>query len=549
MQALQLDLLDLTPADLGWNTDLSEGDREYAAWLDRAIFLQPNRQSKKLEIAAATAALCKLLDLGPRSKDLKKQGLNCVLSNYYLAHSLNRPLRYSRKPNDYTAIMRHNWPHFTARIILSIIDRLKELGLIHTAKGYYDRGLRKGCQSRTWATDKLVRLFESLRPVDIEHLPRRDPLVLRQRLACGRKKEVLYKDNSFTHAMRVQLERYNQLIERANVSLSLTYEDYRRLSSVSKGICMALARGYHLDKEMRDLLETVEDQQTTDEILWRDLVCSTFYSETETKNCTAPCCLPASLKEQEDNQSTTPHCSQFLSWDSSWVSITVNVRVRNLRLHRVFNVLSPPSKGRFSKSYWTLGGRFYGPEVQLFPGELRRHLTLNGEAVAEPDFSAMYLRMLYHRRGLEVPSKLYDSPYDFGKGKKLNKLAVLIVVNCEPGKDPVKAIRQAFREDWNLMDKYGNEILKKAFIEELIADFRKAHPAIEQDFFSGKGLEFQNLDSMITSDILDYFLDREIPVLPIHDSYIVARQYGDDLYEVMKEKYRKYMGFDPVIHA
>jgi len=48
---------------------------------------------------------------------------------------------------------------------------------------------------------------------------------------------------------------------------------------------------------------------------------------------------------------------------------------------------------------------------------------------------------------------------------------------------------------------------------------------------------------------LDYFLDREIPVLPIHDSYIVAEQYEDELYEVMKEKYRDRMGFDPVIHA
>jgi len=82
----------------------------------------------------------------------------------------------------------------------------------------------------------------------------------------------------------------------------------------------------------------------------------------------------------------------------------------------------------------------------------------------------------------------------------------------------------------------------------MVARFDAAHDRISMYFCSDIGLKLQYLDSQITSDILDYFLEREIPVLPIHDSYIVAEAYEVELYEVMREKYRRYMGFDPVIH-
>jgi len=86
-------------------------------------------------------------------------------------------------------------------------------------------------------------------------------------------------------------------------------------------------------------------------------------------------------------------------------------------------------------------------------------------------------------------------------------------------------------------------------IERMVARFNTAHDQINRYFCSDIGLRLQYLDSQITSDILDYFLERGIPVLPIHDSYIVAEQYEDELYEVMRDKYRDRMGFDPVVHA
>jgi hypothetical protein len=172
---------------------------------------------------------------------------------------------------------------------------------------------------------------------------------------------------------------------------------------------------------------------------------------------------------------------------------------------------------------------------------------INGEATEELDFSAMHLRMLYHRRGLEVPCEHYDSPYDFGKGKALNKLAVLIIVNCEPEQDEVKAIAAAFRDDRELRNEFGDGILKHDFVRQLIADFEAAHPAIADDFFSGCGLKLQYRDSMIMEDILKHFVSKEVPVIPVHDSLIVPVSYVDETRNVMMDAYKRNIGFDALI--
>ena len=38
-------------------------------------------------------------------------------------------------------------------------------------------------------------------------------------------------------------------------------------------------------------------------------------------------------------------------------------------------------------------------------------------------------------------------------------------------------------------------------------------------------------------DVLSHFAKRGIPVLPVHDSFIIATGYGDELKEVMQKVY------------
>ncbi|WP_432472355.1 hypothetical protein [Amphritea sp. HPY] len=44
-------------------------------------------------------------------------------------------------------------------------------------------------------------------------------------------------------------------------------------------------------------------------------------------------------------------------------------------------------------------------------------------------------------------------------------------------------------------------------------------------------------------------VEQNIPVLPIHDSFMVRQSDEDWLRDVMESEYRKVMGFNPVVHA
>ena len=69
------------------------------------------------------------------------------------------------------------------------------------------------------------------------------------------------------------------------------------------------------------------------------------------------------------------------------------------QLHRVFNNRS-----------WDDGGRFYGGWWQVIPKEFRQHITINGKATVEVDFSGMHVEMLYSMVGTRLEGDAYSIP-------------------------------------------------------------------------------------------------------------------------------------------
>lgn len=58
------------------------------------------------------------------------------------------------------------------------------------------------------------------------------------------------------------------------------------------------------------------------------------------------------------------------------------------------------------------------------------------------------------------------------------------------------------------------------------------HQPIAKYFCKGKqtGMRIMNRDSKIALEIIDYFAKQDIPILVIHDSFIVQEQYRKELY-------------------
>ncbi|MEE9122017.1 MAG: hypothetical protein V3U56_12135 [Syntrophobacteria bacterium] len=466
--------------------------KEHGRWLNRAICLRPNRRTRKHEVVELTECLYDELGLGGYRRAAKVSALNCILSNLYLASWLGLdgvPVMFSRRSTHYSIPRRYRYGFFTRHIILPIIDSLEKAGFVKSVIGCNDLGK----VSRMWATEELLERLQALAVKDIEKLPPPDPIIMKKRVRKGNSfvnEPADYKDTAETKAMRQFLRCYNSLMDETTVKIELPPGALKDLSEKALLYLTILANGCHLDDDTKGVLKTL-DEEEREVLRERGYIVGDGLAGT---NC----------------------------------SITCNYK----SLHRVFNQES-----------WKLGGRFYGSMVQNLPKELRRYITLNGEPTVEPDYSSMHVRMLYHLRGLETPG---GDLYDFGGDKGLNKLVALIVINCEPEHDEVRAVAAKFR-DSEKRKKLGDEILKHDYIGNLINDFRAAHPAIAEDFCSGCGPKLQYRDSLIMEDLLKHFVGKGVPIIPVHDSLIVSVSYVDEARQVMKKVYKNHLGFDAVV--
>ena len=72
-----------------------------------------------------------------------------------------------------------------------------------------------------------------------------------------------------------------------------------------------------------------------------------------------------------------------------------------------------------------------------------------------------------------------------------------------------------------------------SFIDEILI----THKPIKKYFFSGQGIKLQNFDAMMAEKVINHFTNLDIPVLCIHDSFLIAADKTKDLNQVMTEKY------------
>ena len=76
--------------------------------------------------------------------------------------------------------------------------------------------------------------------------------------------------------------------------------------------------------------------------------------------------------------------------------------------------------------------------------------------------------------------------------------------------------------------------------DELLTAIKDYHRRISKYFCSGCWMSLQNKDARMAIAILDYFLKKGISVLPIHDSFIIASTYADELKSIMEKTYSEY---------
>ena len=192
---------------------------------------------------------------------------------------------------------------------------------------------------------------------------------------------------------------------------------------------------------------------------------------------------------------------------------------------------------RFVKSNLQLGGRFYGPYWQTLPKKYRKLIKINGEEVVELDYNAMHLHLLYSK----LNKSLYDY-YPFNKdpyaipeyNRKIVKLVFTACINENCTRKNIN----------NVGGQQVSEGLPDLFEEglpyrEMVDSLGKNHPEVAPLFYSEIGYEISYMESRVTDYIVTVLTKHKIPVLSIHDSFVVVKSKVSFLRTIMQEAFTK----------
>ncbi len=177
-----------------------------------------------------------------------------------------------------------------------------------------------------------------------------------------------------------------------------------------------------------------------------------------------------------------------------------------------------------------IGGRFYCAAQNLYKEE-RKTVCIDGEPTVELDFKSMHPRMIYHKEGLDAPVDCYESDLMI---RDVAKLVFLICVNAKDRTSALRAVMQDFSIPKELAQKYLDSLISQ-------------HSQINNWLFSSAWGYLHNLESQITDRALERAAQNNIPVIPIHDSYITRTRDVFKMRDLLLEVYRELLGADPVL--
>jgi hypothetical protein len=199
------------------------------------------------------------------------------------------------------------------------------------------------------------------------------------------------------------------------------------------------------------------------------------------------------------------------------------------------------TKRIFSNKSFKDGGRFYGGWWQHVPNrqvKWRSNIWINNKRTTEIDFAGIHIVFLYAKKKIDYWNEIAKDPYDLSaygyaidaKLRQLLKVVLLTSINCKKGKTKdLTVAKKSVQYEINIKNAEEFSWVKKQKldIEKLIRNFADYHKPIRQYFYSGQGISLQHIDSLVAEKVINHFTKLNIPVLCIHDSFIIQSKYAD----------------------
>jgi len=212
-------------------------------------------------------------------------------------------------------------------------------------------------------------------------------------------------------------------------------------------------------------------------------------------------------------------------------------------------LFSPRLRAIFNNETWEDGGRLYavmtkfGVNYQDIPSDYRNTITIDGNPTIELDYGSLHVAMLYALEGVATQDDAYDIT---GLPRAFVKKAILVIINADDRTVALKSLENDAKAMSNrtLLSK-KKQVLKQAYcdcknFDTALTAIEHHHAAIAKYFYTGYGIKLQNKDSLMALEILNRFVMSDIPILPVHDSFIVEQRHATSLRMVMEETFERY---------
>jgi hypothetical protein len=197
----------------------------------------------------------------------------------------------------------------------------------------------------------------------------------------------------------------------------------------------------------------------------------------------------------------------------------------------------------FNNGSWNEGGRFYGGWWQSIPSNWRVRTSIDGAIGSnEIDYSGHHIVLMYANEGIDYwkddgrDTYLIDDYEQSERMRNLLKLVLLTTINAKDKKGAISPIQKEINFD---SETYGWIKEEGLSLKDLIEAFANRHEPIKHHFFSNAGLRLQRLDSEIADEVINHFTIANIPILCVHDSFVINPVYADELKTVMIDAVRR----------
>lgn len=431
----------------------------------------------------------------------KRETLRLLLINYYHCFCNSVPLAIPLGSTFYTG-SGHSYQD-----VIAIKTFLENAGGSQGIRGNRFSG-RCGVN---WATGFLAEEFENFRndPTCIlDYRPVQDLVVLKDK----EKNRIKFKSNGITSQSEKLLAQYNELITNQRIGIS-------------------------------DLIEWSDNVYSSSKLILEDLYNSLYQAINNN---------PIPVNQLLANQPL------FLYYSRIWERLSYKTnKIKKLAalnsLFHLFALMRFPAVHQLSRMFNNStieeGGRFYWTPIQGLPKELRKSVTINGEETIELDYACYHTSILYHKKGLEVPSDPYIHPHG-SPLREIMKIILNTALNIQDDDEcgisrtifsvlaEIKIKKPRLRTALQSSAYYKrNARCDYSALREMYDELYAYHHLIQEAFCSNEGLKLQRIDSDIAGEILQYFTERQIPIIPIHDSFIIQKTLAEDLRRTMKDVY------------